>query len=68
MLGFMLSAEHLRARGAEYRAAAKKASDARTREQYLSVAKYLDDWAAQTEAAAKGDAASPAAPRDRRAV
>ena len=55
----MLDATHLRARAAEYRAAAKTAGDDRTREQYLAVAKYLDEWAAQAEA-------SPAAPPDSR--
>jgi len=55
----------LRAKAAEYRAAAKMASDARTHDLYLSVAKYLDDWAAQTEAK---DAAPPPAPGDRQAV
>ena len=60
----MLDAAHLRARAAEYRANAKTLTDARTREQYLAVAKYLDEWA--TEAEAK-DAASPSAPRGRQA-
>ncbi len=46
----MLGAAHLRAKAEEYRAAAKTASDAKTRDLYLSVAKYLDDWAAQAEA------------------
>ncbi len=45
----MLGAAHLRAKAAEYRAAAKTASDAKTRDLYLSVAKYLADWAAQAE-------------------
>ena len=56
----MLGAAHLRAKAAEYRAAAKMASDAKTHDLYLSVAKYLDDWAAQAEAKY---AASPSAPR-----
>ena len=60
----MLDAADLRARAVEYRAAAKRAIDDRTREQYLAVAKYLDEWAAQSEAR---DAASPAAPRGRQA-
>ena len=56
----MLSAADLRARAAEYRAAAKRAGDDRTREQYVRVAEYLDEWAAQVEAS---KVASPAAPR-----
>ena len=48
--GIVLNVVHLRAKAAEYRAAAKMASDARTQDLYLSVAKYLDDWAAQIEA------------------
>ena len=59
----MLHAAELRARAAEYRTAAKGAGDPRIRQQYLAVAKYLDDWAAEAEAK---DAASPsAAPWDR---
>jgi hypothetical protein len=61
----MIDAAHLRAKAADYCAAAKTASDAKTRDLYLSVAKYLADWAAQAEAE---EGASPAAPRDRQAV
>ena len=60
----MLNAADLRARAAEYRANAKTMTDDRAREQYLAVARYLDDWAAQAEAK---DTASPAAPRGRQA-
>lgn len=55
----MLAAEELRGKAVEYRAAAKTARDAKTHDLYLSVAKYLDEWAAQAEARY---AASPAAP------
>ena len=48
----MLHAAELRGRAAEYRVAAKRATDDRTREQYLAVAKYLDEWATQAEAKA----------------
>ncbi len=50
----MLNAEDLRARAAEYRSAAKKERDARTREQYLAVAEYLGEWATQAEIMAVG--------------
>jgi hypothetical protein len=46
----MLGAAHLRSKAAQYRAAAKLTGDAKTRAEYLSVAKYLDEWAAQAEA------------------
>jgi hypothetical protein len=46
----MLGVRHLRTKAADYRAAAKKASDDKTHDLYLSVAKYLDAWAAQAEA------------------
>ena len=59
----MLDAAELRARAADYRAAARRAGDDRTREQYVRVAKYLDEWAAEAEAK---DAAPPA-PRGRQA-
>jgi predicted nucleic acid-binding Zn ribbon protein len=46
----MLRATHLRSKAAQYRAAAKMTRDAKTRDKHLSVAKYLDEWAAQAEA------------------
>jgi hypothetical protein len=61
----MLGAAHLRAKAGDYRITARAVSDARTRELYLAVAKYLDDWAAQAEAK---EAASRPAPPDRQAV
>lgn len=63
----MLDARHLRAKAADYRAAAKKASDDKTHDLYLSVAKYLDAWAAQAEAKEAKEAASQPASRDRQA-
>ncbi len=55
----MLHAAELHTKAAEYRSAAKKQSDARTREQYLAVAEYLDEWAAQAEIMAAGSEAAP---------
>ncbi len=61
----MLGAAHLRAKAAEYRAAAKTVPDDKTHDLYLSVAKYLETWADQVEAT---DAAPRPPPSDRQAV
>ncbi len=53
----MLQAAELHAKAAEYRSAAQKQSDARTREQYLAVAEYLHEWAVQAEVMAAGSEA-----------
>jgi hypothetical protein len=46
----MLDAAHLRARAAEYRVCARRVTDQDTRDQYIAVAKYLDEWADQEDA------------------
>jgi hypothetical protein len=63
----MLDAAHLRAKAAEYRANAEKASDSKTHDLYLSVAKYLDAWADQVAATEVAHAASGPPPLDRQA-
>jgi hypothetical protein len=63
----MLDAAHLRARAAEYRASAEKASDSKMRELCLSVARYLDAWADEVEAMEATHAASRPPPLDRQA-
>jgi hypothetical protein len=63
----MLDAAHLRAKAVEYRASAENASDSKTQDLYLSVAKYLDAWADEVEAMEASYAASRPPPFDRQA-
>ncbi len=51
----MLHAAELHSRAAQYRSAAKREKDARTREQYLAVAEYLDEWANHAEVTAEAE-------------
>ncbi len=51
----MLHAAELHSRAAQYRSAAKREKDARTREQYLAVAEYLDEWANHAEVIAEAE-------------